>query len=330
MSKSTKTTMKKSLPIILIFFAIAAIILILLKFNLPMNTFFWREIHNWGHIPLFGIMSVLILNLSFIILRTKIQKRYLHYIFAFCITIMLGVMLEYLQISGPRDADIWDVVRDIIGAIIFLGAYLICDGKMAGLFKDRNKKFMIILAAGLLMLIIFSILPAAIWGSAYLYRNWNFPIICGFESILENKFLEPQDAKLEITALPEGWQNIKGEQAGRLTFLPAEYPGLNIKEPYPDWTAYGTFCFSIYSELEKPIALHIRIDDLHYNQTWEDRFNYSFTVLPGFNQIDISIEEIRQGLVNREMDMTAIAAVLLFAHNPPDTFSFYIDDIMLK
>lgn len=330
MNNPDKIAMKNSLPIVMIFLAIAAIIFILLKFNLPGNTFFWREIHNFGHIPLFGIMAALILNLSFIFLQTIIQKRYLHYILAFCITVMLGVILEFIQISGPRDADIGDIWRDIIGALIFLGIYLIYDSKMTDLFSIMKKRVKTIVIIGLLILITLSILPAVIWGGAYLYRDWNFPTICGFESILENKFFRYQNAILEITTPPEGWLGIKSEHAGRLTFMPAKYPGLNIEEPYPDWTEYGVFCISIYSELENPVALYFRIDDLHYNQTWEDRFNYSFTVLPGYNQIDISIEEIRQGPVNRKMDMTAIANILLFAHNPLDTFSVYIDDIILK
>lgn len=290
----------------------------------------WREIQNAGHTPYFGIISLMLLGLSIQLLGNPISRRFWHYLIALVVSFTIGAASELMQIAGPRDADIWDLARDIAGAISFLGIYMILDGQMAAFRRKFGSKFKILILLGSIFLIVLTTVPVALLGGAYLHRNRAFPLICSFESIWEGWFIRLQDAELLRTPLPARWAEAGSDHVGRLTFLAAAYPGLAVQEPYPDWADYRFFKFSIFSELDKPVTLGLRIDDSYYNNSYEDRFNQSILAKPGITQIVIPIDEIRSGPAHRNLDMTRIAAILLFASSPERSFTIFIDNFQLE
>ncbi len=104
-------------------------LLIFFKLELPGDTYLWREIINTGHTPLFGILSLLILGLCFLTIGKKISNQYIHYLIALIATTSIGIITEIIQIYGPGDADISDLIRDILGAVSFLGFYMVLTEK---------------------------------------------------------------------------------------------------------------------------------------------------------------------------------------------------------
>jgi len=134
------------------------------------------------------------------------------------------------------------------------------------------------------------------WGGAYLYRDWNFPLICGFESIWENRFLNTRDADIERSRPPENWGSSDDRHVGKVIFFSGRYPGLEIQEPYPDWTGFDFFGFEVFSEMDTTLNLTVRIEDFYHNDEYADRFNRTFIIEPGFNKISIPLDEIRLAL----------------------------------
>ena len=321
---------RKYSSITILFLSVAGFLFALDKLEIPGNTFLSREINNAGHFPFFGILSLLFLGLSSLFLGKIIKGRLWNYIIAFAMTLLIGGLHEYSQIIGPRDADIRDLVRDAAGAITFLGLYMIYDKQMAALWEKWGRKIKIMFFMGAFILIVSMLIPSALWGGAYLYRNQNFPLICGFESIWGNKFLKTQDATIKTTLPPEKWENKIGNYVGKLTFFIAAYPGLAIEEPYPDWSGHKLLSFKVFSELDSSVRISIRIEDSQHNNDENDRFNRAFTVDPGLNKISIPLDEIRKAPTTRDMDMTDIRAIILFAYKPDKEFSLYLDDIRLE
>jgi hypothetical protein len=86
----------------------------------------------------------------------------------------------------------------------------------------------------------------------------------------------------------------------------------------------------VYSELPTARSLVIRIDDAHHNNEYADRFNQVVTISPGLNQIHISLDDIRRAPVGRELDLSAIKYVRLFAISPPEEFFLYVDNFRLE
>ena len=313
-----------------LFFLLSGLLIVLDKLEIPGNTFLSREINNAGHFPFFGLLSLLFLGLSSLFFGKIIKNRLWFYFIAFTMTLLIGGLHEYSQIIGPRDADIRDLVRDFAGAITFLGLYMIYDKRIAVLWGKRGRKIKIMFFVGAFILIIFNLLPSALWGRAYLYRNRNFPLICGFESMWENKFLKTQDATITKTLPPEKWENMIGGYVGKLTFSIAEYPGLAIEETYPDWSGHRLLSFTLFSELDSSVKISVRIEDSQHNNDHNDRFNRAFTIDPGLNKISIPLDEIRKAPMTRDMDMMNIRAIHLFAYKPTKEFSLYLDDIRLE
>jgi hypothetical protein len=310
--------------------AIIGLLLLLEKLQLPDNSRLWREIQNAGHAVFFGILSLLILGLSIRFPGTRIKKHYLHYLISLVLTTILGAISEYVQIAGPRDADIWDLVRDIAGTLSFLGLYMVFDKQMATFWGTWVRKIRFMVLGGVLLSILATFAPVALCIGAYLHRNRAFPAILRFESLWELKSLKLQDAQLAIVSPPHGWKANQGDSVGELTFQPSTYSGFVIEEPYPNWVDYKSLSFKVYSELESTINVNVRIDDVQHNGSYDDRFTRAYAIKPGANKIVVPLNDVKYAPVRRTMDMTAISAFYLFAFKTKASFAIYIDDIRLE
>ena len=111
--------LSKRIKIIILVTVILAGLAVLDYLQMPSNTFFWRSAFDFGHIPLFGVISISFLGLSKGLFSSKFKSRYIHYLIAFFLTSFLGVLTEALQYYGPRDADFLDVVRDLLSWFLF-------------------------------------------------------------------------------------------------------------------------------------------------------------------------------------------------------------------
>ncbi len=320
---------KKNISIIFLLLGFCSIILIFFNLELPDDTHLWREIHNTGHTPLFGMLSLLFLSLSSLILGKRLLKQYFHYLIALVLTVLMGAITELIQIYGPGDADISDLIRDILGAVSFLGLYVVFNPKMIVFWRKRNNIRIFTFVSAFLLLFL-SIIPVSMWAWAYHQRNQAFPQILGFESSLENKFTRTNNAELVKTHPPAGWKNPNSRHVGQLTLFRDTYPGFSLEEPFPNWTAYRYMSFFVYSELNTTVNLTMRIEDIHHNNFYDDRFNYSIIINPGLNQISIPLEKVKNAPSYREMDMTAIYAIYFFVVRPGKPFILYFDDLRLE
>lgn len=314
---------------VLLFLLVSGLLIGLVKLEIPGNTFLSREVNNAMHFPFFGVLSLLLLGLSSLFLDRVIRFRLQHYLAAFVMVIVIGGLHEYSQITGPRDADIWDLARDAAGALTFLALYMIYDKKMKSIFEKWDHIIKLILFIGAVILIVSNFTPSTLWGAAYLHRDRKFPTICDFESIWDYRFLKTQDAKLEGVTTPYIKEGETGNKVGKLKFEVAEYPGLAIEEPFPDWSGHNSFDFIIYSEMDFAVKIGVRIEDSFHNNDYNDRYNEAFMIEPGMNNISISIDKIKKGPSTRNIDMSKIRAIHIFVHKPDDQFVLHFDNFRL-
>jgi hypothetical protein len=320
--------MKDNLKITLLSLGIVAIFVIIATLKLPDNSFLWREIHNAGHTPLFGSLSLLILGILFIVYKKRNYRRIKLYIASFIIATFLGLALEIYQIPGPGDADIVDLIRDIAGALSFLLIFSFFDKN----FDYHNKKHQMgrltFLFVGIFILFC-AVLPTILWSMSFINRDNEIPTLLNFNSVWERAFIKTQSATIEILAAPTTWREGTG-QVGKLTFGNGTYPGFGIAEPYPDWSDYRFLRFAVYSTLSDSINISIRIDDAHHNQKYTDRFGRMLTIAPGNNDIRINLDDIESAPKGRKMDMKKIKLVLLFGSKSLKGDSLYFDNFHLE
>lgn len=316
--------------IITLVLGILVLLLFLELFELPDDTFLLRELQDTGHTPLFGLLSLLVLSLSRLLLVGFNLKICDYYRIALVATMFLAVVSEMLQIIGPRDADLVDLLRDLAGTVSFLAVQWSFDRHVTAESRTRStrtrRRWLFL---GVILFLV-SLTPLAVWQVAYFYRDAIFPQIVSFDSYLANRFLVANGAELKIVEPPNCWPAHGDNLVGRLILSPGRYPGLAISEIYPDWRGYDYLEFTLFSPRLDTVHLEVRINDRWHDNEFSDRYNSSLTVVPGLNQFSFRLTEVAAAPLTREMDMTDIRAVMIFAVKPAEEIRIYLDDIRLR
>ena len=129
---------------------------------------------------------------------------------------------------------------------------------------------------------------------------------------------------------PAGWAGQAGNPVTRITFSPRPWPGIIVREPYPDWTGYEVIRFQVYSALTETRPIVLWIEDEAHNDRRRDRYEHAFTVVPGLNDFTVPLETVRDAPAGRQMALDRITFMMLFTRRPTDTFELYVGDVWLE
>ncbi len=299
--------------------------------DLPGTTLLWDEVQNTGHIPVFGIIALALLMFlrSANLFRDK-SAIYL-YLSALVLTVLLGVFVEVCQSFLQRDADINDVLHDAIGAGAFLSLSAARKRQVAVSSRGRELSLRIGFAVPGLLLLLLGFYPVISLSVAYIDRYKSFPRLTEFGASWNTRFVSLQRAIL--TGITEGHDihstdvNVHG---ARLTLLPGTYPGITIVETTADWTGYTSLLFSVFSQLDEPVAVVLRIHDRRHNFEFNDRYNQRLVVKPGRNDYQIPLRDVQNAPVARVMDMQQIASIMLFCIDLKTPITLDISDFWLE
>ena len=89
---------------------------------------------------------------------------------------------------------------------------------------------------------------------------------------------------------------------------------------------------SFYNPDKNPLQIICRIHDLQHSdgyEEYEDRYNRSFLLMSGWNQIEIDLDEVEESPSSRNMDMSRIFGVGLFVMSLPVPRILYLDEVRL-
>ena len=307
-------------------------ILSVLFLPMPSHTFLWKAVNNFGHVPLFGLVAIVLLWISRMLSQSLGWSSRRQYGLALVGVLVLAFLTEALQLlDSARQTSLSDIVYDLVGGLCGLALFFIYDPHPPKSWVPwRQRPRIFILSVCVIGLLVIPLLPVLERGYAHWDRANRFPSLLEFSSEWEMKFVEARDSTLQVVVPPVAWNKAKDDLVGKVEFHLKKYPGFYLNDPYPDWRDYTSLKFDIYSELSHVQQFAIRIDDAEYNRTYTDGFNRKLKVLPGINHVHIAIEDIRQSPVSREMDLTSIRKVLFFTVSPPEEFTLYFDRIRLE
>ena len=161
----------------------------------------------------------------------------------------------------------------------------------------------------------------------YYGRSQAFPALTGFDEPWMSSFIRFNNAEV-ISGLDAGRDKNTGLH--RVQFNQGEYPGLSVIEPEPDWSKYSSLRIIIFSRYDKSTNLVLRVHDKIHNQDYVDRFNKVLHLEHGMNEFDIPLSQIEQGPLGRELDLTNIAGIVLFASELKNSLQIELSDIYLK
>jgi hypothetical protein len=153
-----------------------------------------------------------------------------------------------------------------------------------------------------------------------------FPVINSFENRVETTSWIENGTRIERLKQPGG----KSSYSAKITLLPGEYPGLCKENFIGNWKAHNVFAIDVFLPGDNAFPITIRINDRNHNEEFNDRFNRSFSLRPGWNPIRINLCDIENAPQGRRMDMTAISRICIFASNLTAPRTVYMDNLRLE
>lgn len=295
----------------LVLLAITALLLL----SLPSDNLWLRELFNAGHTVLFFIISFVLYSLLHDSQRFSDIK--IVYLLVLLIGLLFGVTIEMLQGFLQRESSIDDIYRDFLGLMSGISALV-----LSRLASMPDKIMLAVLSSGLLFVGMFSFLQISLH---YVQRSDAFPLIIEFEKKWATSFMRFNNAVLLVDANAEGSK----PKMFRVRFDAGSYPGISIIEPEENWLSFNTLRFNVFSNNAADVELTLRIHDKEHNQNYDDRFNRSFNIQPGLNEIVVNLNEVQSGPAGRKLDMENIAGITLFMVDLDSSLLLGVSNIFL-
>ncbi|MCF6193521.1 MAG: VanZ family protein [Kangiellaceae bacterium] len=284
------------------------------------------EFWQLGHFILFALIILLLTALQIV---NKIHWA-IQFIGVGFICLLLGLVTEYLQKYFGRSFSITDLVNDIIGGYAgFFTAQIIRLSSRTNSNTFRRKI--------ILRITYFSIiLGLALFTSRFFIKaainevniRADFPILSNFETPFERVRWQTHRGKTEIASQYAR----SGNNGMKMTYFPAKYPSLSLRDFNGDWIEFTHLNLSIFNVQKHDIKLILKIYDHQHHHTgyrYDDRFHETITLAPGWNELSYSLDKIKHSPKNREMDMDEIFSFSLFMIGPKQPATIYIDNVFL-
>jgi len=296
----------------------------------PSDSYGWRMLFEIGHVPLFGVTALLMLRIVRI-LRSGAGLERADFLVALLATAVLSLVAEAAQLLQPgRHANVGDAVSNLTGALCFIAIAAALRPKFwRGLGPEGPVAARLVLIGAVLALGL-AVMPLANVAWSYAKRAGAFPVLADLTERWQRPFLNVGRSELARVPAPPGWTGKAGQHVARLTFLDAPWPGFTVREPYPDWSNHEALRFQVWSELETPVEVVLRVDDKHRQRPHRDRFNGSFIVTPGLNDFTVPLSTIAQGPRDRTLDLGDISQFVLLSRRPDEPFELYFSQFWLE
>jgi hypothetical protein len=242
-------------------------------------------------------------------------------VFAFSV----GILSEAVQIVGPRDADILDLARNMVGILGFLSIAASLDPKIQ-ISNNLLVKRAFALAAWSLFAV--SVWPTLWFSYGIGAQKAALPQLLTFERSWESEMLEETDyIRTSLIDAPANWPVQNGTVAMLEIIIPHER--VFAFAPYPDWSDYGDFSFVASSATDRPIHFTARVHYSHQDWQQHDHFDTAISVGPSPKRISIPVHSVRVGPAGGIRVRASVAKVTLEIDVPAKGDALILDEFRL-
>lgn len=274
--------------------------------------YFW----DMGHILYFALLTILLSRWS-LISRMPLMW---YWITILTITFLLGTSIEFMQYGTTRTPNTGDVLRDLTGSLLVL-----VFGPLGTKLQPINLRLSLKLSVVLLTLVLLWPFARSLVDEAIAW--YQHPLLSGFETSFEIDRWQGGD-RLSVESIT----SISNNKLLKLSLTTDKYSGATLKYFDGNWASARALQISFYNPDTTPLQITCRIHDLlHTNgyEEYEDRYNRSFLLTPGWNHIEIDLKEVKESPSSRNMDMSRIRGVGLFVVSLPAPRTLYLDEVRL-
>lgn len=294
----------------------------------PKTNQFLAELYRLRHVLFFGIAGLIVLELTALVGRRWIRKRSLYYLVAgvavACAS--LGLEIIYPQ-AGGFSAE--RLLRNVCGGIAFLTLSAALDHPLRrehDWLRGRPRRLIGWISVIVLIIVMQSLIPVAV---SYAGRSGAYPRVVDMTEAWQQRFIEPRNSLLFIGTPPKDWQSRNRRVTAMILFEPEAGAGVMIHEPYPDWRGYNTLQIQIFSLLDEPREVTLRIEDKRTEKPRGDRTDIPLEVAPGYNLYEIPMARIRTGPDGRRLRLHKIRRVGVFSNGADESFMLFFSDFRL-
>lgn len=317
-----KTNSSKTLATIAILMLFSFIGLVTVAF--PSYNLTYGSLQNFGHFALFAVLAFLVLQLFCGLTKPHYVKSVL---ISAAILILLGAGVELFQ-SGiaSRTASVSDFVLDVAGITIGFLAYW-----SRTLYRSGYLGLGVFTSACIVAGSFIAFKPSLALVGFDLLRP-SLPVVRVFDHpFATSKIATTGSASYNQVPIESSPGNTV--QALRVTFFPEKFSGIVFLESPLKWSDYAGVSLDIFNSMSTARQIELRINDRLHNNQYEDRYNGSFSISPGLNEIQVSISTLvqmgRQGLSGRKMNVDDISEIQLFINESETAFTLDILQIKL-
>ncbi len=280
-----------------------------------------ERFHDFLHVPGFGLVAAFLLFGFPYRPGATLGRRTWHVAVLFMVSVAIGTLVELLQGMLGSDPDPWDVVHDGAGAAaMLLGAASFWPAvRTSGRWGLRLAA--LIAAIGFAGPTIYAITDEA-------RARREFPVLASFNRAEEiDRFEWSALASASLVRLDRGGAGQR--RAVQVTFSPGEYPGFTLKYFPRDWRGFQQFVLSCTNVSDVPFDVTIRLDDMQHNEDYFDRFNRSYVLAPGRNEIVIPLAAVEAAPLGRKFDLGRVRSVMIFAYRLKASREILVESLRL-
>ncbi len=294
----------------------------------PWRTLLARTINNLGHIPLFALITSLLIVLARRWLGSRLSAAF-QYAGVFGLALFLSFLTELIQMLGPRDADFSDLALNGVGAALAVLWWVTFDRRFDGTSVRRRSGRVVLRIVAIVVFLAFLSPLIRVW-EAYREREDRLPILYSYDSPSQQRFMSSLLAVFEPVAPPAAWDADPPDPVLHLRYSRYEGGVLILNEPYGDWRDYSALVVDVFHPGTDKIEIGIGVDDSLRPRRYRHRFNARIWLEPGLNRLRFPIEEIAAGPVERELNVARIKRIVVFAVHPVGGFELYLGPIRLE
>jgi hypothetical protein len=277
----------------------------------------YNNLWDLGHVFLFAVVSYLLIrDWKYLSRQSFVTQSW--FILAICL--LLGIITELIQVKFDRTPDFGDLGRDVLGG--FLAIYFCASNRF-----QISKKFLKISQIILIFLFLFALYPLTRSLADELLSHIQFPLLSDFETPFEKYRWDPYaEIGIDKTVARTGNNSLK------LILNTDNFTGAFLKFFPSNWKGFISLNFSIYNPEQDSLMITCRINDSHHwkrDYQYSDRFNKKYYLKNGWNDISISLENIKKAPKSRFMDLAKIDLIGIFAVRLAKPRIIYIDNVRL-
>ncbi len=265
------------------------------------------ELYAFGHVGMFGVVSVLLMTTPALGARPFWQRAWL----TLGCVLLLGGALELLQPLAGRSASLLDIWQNIVGAVAGIA-----------LLAPARRRAALLFTAAVLLTVTLQAPAIGLWDRAVARQQ--FPVLSDFDS----RF----DHRRWTTGTPDERVARIGQRSLRLDLEPGRYSGTLRRRSLGDWSDYSALELGLYLAGETAITMTLSVrDQAHFRRGghYSDRFNQSVRLDPGWNTITVPIATIRTAPETRELALDDLAELVLFTGALQQPRTVYLDSVRL-